>query len=300
MAEREVKYVEYVKSRFPQINISNIKFNFSDGKYSNIVIINDQFIFKFSRYDWTVGYLANEGKIINFIRDSVDMPLPNIEYLGPGIAKYNLIEGTPLFRNKILLLEDREQDFIAEQIGTFLKQLHSIPLKRVKNNKINEISANLTGEGFLSEYDSIQRKVYPYCSGYEKESIKQIFAPLLEDTDFLKFTPALIHADLTAHHFIYDSSYKRINAAIGFGSAGIGDPAYDVSAVLDSLGEAFLKRVEKYYGDMEELVDRARFYASFRHLDWAQKLADMITTRDFSEFQFDIPFGDRMPIGSKW
>lgn len=300
MAEKEIKYVEYIKNKFPQLDMSNIKFNLDDSRYNDIVVINDEFVFKFAKYDWTVSRLANEAKITCFLNRNIDRPLPQIEYLDPGISKCKFITGSPLFRNEILLLKESDQNYIAKQIGTFLKQLHSIPLKNLKINQIYEISTNLSREAFLSEYDDIQRKVYPYCDSYIKECIKQIFIPVLEDENFLEFSPALIHADLTPRHFIYDKGTKKINAVIGFGNAGIGDPAFDVAAILDGFGEILVKRMSRYYGDMTKLINRARFYACFNHVNWAKKTADMITTRDFSNFQFNLQANNIMPIGGKW
>jgi aminoglycoside 2''-phosphotransferase len=297
MAEKEVKYVEYIKSRFPQLDISNIKFNLSDGKYNDIVIINEESAFKFSRYDWTVAFLENEAKATNLINPYVGIPVPQVEYLDKGVAKYEFMKGTPLFRNEILLWKDNDQNYMAKQIGTFLKQLHAIPLKKAKASGIGEVTTNLSREAFLSEYENIKRKVYPYFDSYVKESVEQIFEPMLENKDFLKFNPAVIHANLTPTHFICDKDLRKINAVIGFGSAGIGDPAYDISILIDSLGETFVKRVGRYYGDMTSLLDRARFYAYFNHLIWAERLADRITTRDFSDFKFQIQASDIMPFG---
>ena len=300
MDEKEAKFVEYIKNKYPQLNICNVEFDLSNSMHNNIVIVDHEAVFKFSRYDWTVAFLANEAKIINFLRQYVDMPLPHMEYIYPGIATCEFIKGGPLFRNEILQLKDSDQNYIAKQIGTFLKQLHSIPLKTVEAGNIDQISTDLSREAFLSEYDDIQRKVYPYCDSYVKTSIQQIFAPILEDEDFLRFHPALIHADPAPRRFICDKKLKKINAVIGFGSAGIGDPAFDMGVILDSFGESFLKRISRYYGDITKLIDRARFYAYFNHLNWAKKTADMITTRDFLNFRVSIQISDVMPIGSRW
>lgn len=300
MAEKEQQYVEYIKRNFPQVKISDLKFNLSDGKYNDIVTVNDEVVFKFAKYDWTVAFLANEVNIIQFLSDFVEMPLPNIQYLDRGVARYDFIPGVPLFRNEVLLLRDRDQDRIAEQIGIFLKQMHSISLKLAKLNQIDEVAVDLTREGFLSEYETLQRKVYPYCDSYGKETIKQIFMPVLEDENFLTFEPALIHADLMPRHFIYDRELCSVSSVMGFGSAGIGDPAYDVSVILDNIGETFVKRIGRFYSGMEDFIDRARFYSSVNSLRWEKEVADMITTRDFSNFRFPMKERDIMPIGSRW
>lgn len=299
MSEKEVRYVEYIKNRFPQLDMSNIRFNLSDGKYNDVVIINEESVFKFARYDWTAAFLANEVKVTDFLSEYSNKFICQVEYLDPGIAKCKFIYGSPLFRNEMLLLKDSDQNYIAKQIGSFLRQLHSIPAKSLISNHMGQISDDLSREAFLSEYDDIQRKVYPYCDSYTKECIKQIFSPIVQNEDFLKFDPTLIHADLTPHRFICDKETKRINAVIGFGSAGMGDPAYDVGALLNGFGETFVKRIGRYYGDMTKIIGRARFYANFNHWNWAKRTADMITTRDFSQFRFDLHAIDIMPIEGK-
>lgn len=297
MDSKEVKYVEYIKNRFPQINISKIEYNLLDGTHNDIVIINGQHVFKFAKHDWSVAFLNNEVNIVNLISDYIDMPLPQFEYLGKGLAKCNFIKGVPLFRNEILLLENKVLDSIAEQIGIFLKQLHSIPLK---NKNIGEFPGDLTREGWLLQYDEIQNKVFPYCRSYSKEYIDQIFKPLLENENFLEFQPALIHGDLTPYHFFFDRDLHKINGIIDFSMAGIGDPAYDVGVILDNLGEAFVKRMSRYYNNISIFIDRARFYAYVSNVCWAKIVADMIITRDFTYFQFNAKERDIMPIGSKW
>jgi aminoglycoside 2''-phosphotransferase len=300
MAEKVVKYVEFIKTNYPQLHISNVKFNLADGKHNDIVIINDEHIFKFAKYDWTVTFLANQIKTTSFISKYIDMHLPLMEYLDNGIAKCELIKGEPLFLNEILLMNDSNQNNIAKQIGVFLRQLHAIPLKLVKINKIDEIPVDLSRGTILSDYGDIKRKIYPYCDDYTQKLIEQNFEAVFDNKDFFKFTPAMVHAEPAPRRFIYDKESKKINGVIGFGCTGIGDPAYDLGAIIESFGETFLRRIGKHYGDMTKLIDRARFYSYFNHLRWAKKTADMITTRDFSNFRFDMQARDSMPIGSKW
>ena len=228
------------------------------------------------------------------------MPLPQMDSVDLGVAICDLVQGKPLFRSEILLLKDSDQNYIAKQIGTFLRQLHAIPVKLAKTSHMNDIPVDLSRQAVLAEYDEIQRKVYPYCDGYTQECIRQVFAPVLENKEFLEYTPALIHGGPTPSRFLCDRELKKINAVIGFGCAGIGDPAYDIGAVLDGFGETFLRRIGRYYGDLSKLIDRARFYAAYGHLCWAKKAADMITTRDFSNLRFNPEATDSMPVGSKW
>lgn len=299
MSAKESEYIDYIKSKYPQIQISKIEYNLVDGKHNDIVIINDKQVFKFAKYDWSVGFLDNEVNILNLVRKDITMPVPKIESLEKGIARCSYIKGGPLFRNTLLLMDNKSQEAIAEQIGTFLKQLHSIPLDEKNNKDIYGCPVSLSREDWLAQYDEMQRKVLPYCNSYSKEYIAQIFKPLLNNKNFLEFEPALIHGDLMPYHFLFNKS-NRINGVIDFGLSGIGDPAYDVGIILDNLGETFVKRIGKYYKNIATFINRARFYAYVSNLCWAKTVADMITTRDFTHFQVNAKERDIMPIGSRW
>lgn len=300
MPGNETKYVDYIKKNFPQLRIGNIKFNVTDGMHCDIVIINEELLFKFSKYDWTVAFLSNQVKATGLIRNYVDMALPHMEYLEDGIAKCEFIPGDPLYRNEILLLNESDQNHLAKQIGVFLRQLHAIPLKPVTKSHLPEVPLDLSRDAVLAQFEDIKRKVYPYCDSYTQTYIERIFEPVLENENFLVHTPCLIHADLTPRRFIHDKRTKKINGVIGFGCSGIGDPAYDFGMLLEGFGETFVRRIGKYYGNLSDLIDRARFYACFRQIGQAKKSVDMIATRDFSNFRFQVTANDCMPVGCKW
>jgi len=300
MSAKETNYIEYIKGKYPQLQMSDIKYNLTDGEHSDIVVINNRYVFKFAKYDWSVGFLDNEAYIIGLAKKHLFMPLPRVEILEKGISKCNYIQGGPLFRNTLLLMDYKVQDTIAEQIGTFLKQLHSISLKDEGDGKISECPAFLSGEDWLSRYEEIQKKVFPYCDSYTKEYINQIFRPLHDDEDFLQYQPVLIHGDLMPYHFLFSNELKRINGIIDFGLSGSGDPAYDVGILIDNFGESFVKRISRYYKEIDSFIERARFYAYVSNVCWAKTVVDMLATRDFSNFRIYAKERDLMPIGSIW
>ncbi len=299
MDSKESKYVNYIKSRYPQKDISNIEFNFTDGKHADIIILNQKEVFKFSKYDWSAGFIENEVKIINLIERNLSISLPKAESLEKGIARFSYIKGKPLYRNILLQLGGRIQDMIAEQLGTFLKQLHFISLKGEELRDLPECQNAMTRDDWLVKCEEIERKVFPFCDSYSKDYFRQILRPLQEDKNFMDYHPCLIHGDLMPYHLIYNSSSTKISGVIDFGSSGIGDPAYDVGTVLDNLGEAFVKRMSKYYRNIAYFIDRARFYAYIDNLLWANSLSDMLASRDFTYLRIRAKERDIMPIGTR-
>ncbi len=300
MGSGELKYMEFIKQKYPQIDVSKIEFNTIDGKYSDIAIVNGEFVFKFAKHDWSAAYLHNEAAVIRFIREFVTLPLPYVEVLDKDVIKSNYIKGKPLFRNYLLVSDHYTMNSAARQIGIFLRQLHSIPLKKVRYAHIGDFPLDFSREGWLNELENIQRKISPYCTGYAREYINQIIRPAEDNKDFFDFQPVLIHGDLTPCHIFFDSSTGTVNGITGFGNTGIGDPAFDFGVLLDHLGETFVKRMNKYYGNVYTYLDRARFYAYISNLRWFRDVCDMISTRDFSRFQIQVKDRDILPVGSKW
>jgi aminoglycoside 2''-phosphotransferase len=301
MVEKEIRYLEFIKSRFPYIDILKIDFFLNREKYSDLVVLNDEIVFQFSKHDWTLAYLENEIKANALISRYSPVTLPALERIDREAVKYSKISGEPLNRDKILSLGIADQNHIAEQLGVFLKQLHSIPVKTAKQGGLDDSPVGMTRDYWLAEYEEIQRKVFPYADEHTKSAIALLFKPLIEDEDFLSWLPALIHADLTPEHILYDDAAKKIVRITGFSQSGIGDPAYDVSFIIGFLGEAFMKRVARFYPGVDSnLIDRARFYARADRLLWAKDVADMIATRDLTNFKFLLDERDLMPVGARW
>ncbi|AGC68554.1 aminoglycoside phosphotransferase [Thermoclostridium stercorarium subsp. stercorarium DSM 8532] len=298
MNSSELRYIEIIKSSFPQLDLSRIEFNKTDGTHSDIAIVNNEVVFKFARYDWSAAYLRNEAEVVGFIRDFITMDLPKVEMVYPNVSKRSFVKGSPLYRNILLKLDHHTQDAVARQIATFLDQLHNIPVKKAQYAGIGDSQMNKNREEWLLELETMQRKIAPYCTEYVKEYLRQIIQPAVENEEFFEFQPVLIHGDLKPNHILFDKSSRRITGIIGFDNAGFGDPAYDFGMLMDHLGENFLMRVNKYYPITSEYLDRARFYAYISNFMWYRDICDMIATRDFSRFQIPAKDRDILPLGA--
>ncbi|MGI6667961.1 MAG: phosphotransferase family protein [Acetivibrionales bacterium] len=298
MNSNELKYIELIKGRYPGLDISKIEFNKTDGSYSDIAVVNNEEVFKFAKYDWSAVYLKNEADVVRFIKDFISLPLPDVEMIDQNVSRRRYIKGSPLYRSILLKSGYRTQDTIASQIATFLKQLHSIPIKTVQHAEIGDSRMNLSHEDWMAELEMVQRKILPYCTGYVKEYLHQVIKPVMDDEKFFGFKPALIHGDLTPNHILFDQTSRRVSGIIGFGNAGLGDPSYDLGMLLDHLGEGFIKRMHKYYPITPACLDRARFYAYISSFMWLRDVCDMISTRDFSRFQIPAKDRDIYPLGT--
>ncbi len=299
MNQKEKKYLDYIRAHCPQIPLQNVTFHFQDGAHSDVVIADGKTVFRFSKYDWAVCYLTNAVRAVHLIKNYVDIPLPDLIQLEPGAVQYDFIPGKPLSRSEVLLGKSLEQYSFAKEIGTFLTQLHAVPLKEAKEARLDDRYAERKRLYWETRYHEFEKKLFPYCDNYTRETVREFFSLPLEQEDFFSCTPCLIHGDPSARHFICGRDSHEIVAAVGFGSSGIGDPAVDTGALLASFGEAFVSKVAEYDESIPEQLARARFYAAMRSLDRALELADRITTRDFSDFRIDLTEQGFLPVGRR-
>ncbi len=300
MGTKEAKYISYINSKYPQLKIDKIDCNFNDGKHADIVIVNEKEVFKFSKFDWSAGYIENEVNVLELMGKSLYVQVPKAEKIETGVAKLSYIKGEPLFRNYLMQQGSRIYDMFAEQTAMFLKQLHSTSLKGEVSKKIHECQACMSSEDWLDKFEEIERKVFPYCDSYSKEYCRLVFRPLMADEHFTDYQPVLIHGDFMPYHILVNKDTNRLSGIIDFGMSGIGDPAYDIGLLLDNYGEAFVRRMGRYYKNIMIYMDRARFYAQVNQLLWAKSLSDMLTTRDFSNLRIHTKDPEIMPIGTKW
>ncbi|MFD1176658.1 aminoglycoside phosphotransferase family protein [Paenibacillus puldeungensis] len=267
MEEHLSKYIKYIQEKNPKIEINNIHTNLTDGLHNDVVVINDCDVFRFAKHDFSKALLFNEYKVLQIVKQFVDMPVPNLEILDEGVSKYFFIKGRPIFRSNILNLHEDLQLQIAEQLGRFLSQLHSIPLSTIKENNINAFPGNGTRDSYMDLYSRIEAKLFPHMKSYVIECIQNVFRPVFNNPDFLEYIPTLIHGDLAPYHIIEESN--KVIGIIDFGVSGFGDPAHDVGVILDTLGEGFIKKISQYYKGIDSFIDRSRFYANVSSIRWA-------------------------------
>lgn len=267
MDEKLSKYNNYITGKYPNIEVSTIQTNLTDGLHNDIVIINGNEVFRFAKNDFSKELLLNEFRVIQIIKQYVEMPVPNLEIIDDGVSKYSLIKGNPIFRSNLMTLHVDHFNVFAEQIGRFLSQLHSIPLGEIQEHDISAFPGNGTRDSYLELYSRIEEKLFPHMKSYVVEHINHIFKPLFINKKFLDYDPVLIHGDLAPYHILEASN--KVVGIIDFGVSGTGDPAHDVGVILDTLGEEIANRISHYYEGINTFIDRSRFYANVSSIRWA-------------------------------
>jgi aminoglycoside 2''-phosphotransferase len=260
-------HLQRIRARFPDLAISTV-YEDRDGLVNDIVIVNDELVFRFPKDAQARQTLAREARILDLVRAHVAMPVPCFEHREDDMVVYRLIPGDPLERDDILSQDEATQDRLAEQLAVFLRQLHAIPPQAVEPGAARPDPAERL-ERYRRRLDEIERELFPLLMNSAKQWVRRLFAPVLDGQVPLEYTPALIHDDLASYHIRYDRAARRIAGVIDFGTARLGDPAADFALLINAYGESFLRRMARSYPAIASALDRARFMAGAIELEWA-------------------------------
>lgn len=255
---------ERIHAAFPNTDFCNAMTN-SDGMMNAVVIVEGR-VHRFARNDHSIKTLDEEIAAMELIRPYVTLPFPQFTRLDRDYVVYPYIKGDPLFRDDILSLPDADQDAIAEQLATFLRQLHTIPrdVCETAGLPVSEPNSKL----WTTLLDTFRRELFPLMISTTKTWVERHFAPVLKDANFLHYEPALIHDDLAPYHILYNANIRRIVGVIDFGTMYLSDPARDYAMLINLYGETVVRRMAKFDDRIAPLIDRARFYAGLYELEW--------------------------------
>ncbi len=285
-----------IRAHFPDVDPSQVEAN-ADGLMNDVYVLGGRRVVRFAKDDWARACLAKEARILDLARAYVSLRLPALDLFEDDMASYELIPGTPLYRSELLLWSQAEQDRLAQQLGTFLHQLHAIPPPELERCAIPVSDASPTRESCLSLYEEAERDLFPHMSSYVRGWVQRHFAPLFDGSLAWDHAPALIHGDLGPWHLLCDEATRRLTAVIDFGVAGLGDPAMDLSIIVDVLGESFMRRMAPYYPGLGAFIDRARFLAGLG-MGWVMRGLSTGNPR-WHTLHLSVA-RDVMPVGAPW
>lgn len=261
---RRADYIARIHAAYPALRIERLRLN-DAGQYNDILIVNDDVIFRFPRHDEGIERLEKEVALLERIRSLITLPIPEPLYhafmprvVGQVFAGYRMLPGEPLWIEHVPAMADAGAVArLASQMATFLRELHGIPPAAVA-----DILPAMDWQMRMHDlYDHLHDALFPHLPDDARARIADRFAGYLSDPGNFTFPPALVHGDFGAGNVLFDRSAGAVTGVIDFGSAGIGDPAHDVAVML-AYGERFVRRGFAAYPAMEAMLPRARFYLS--------------------------------------
>ena len=297
MIVAESDYLDHIRKHFPKLDLENVDFN-RDGMVNVAVIVNRERVFRFPREVWGIELLQNEMRVLDLVKRHVEILIPDWDFRSDEMISYPFIQGDPLLTDDVLRMSVAEKDAVAEKLGLFLKQIHSIPLSEVEAAGIDRSTTERTADDWLQFYDQIKEHLFPLMWEDGREWVRRHFAPLVEDHSLVHYDPVFMNGDLATYHLLFDRSTNLFKGIIDFGTAGVGDPAVDFATTINQYGESFLRRMSTVYPEVGDHIRRARFRAGTLELQW---LLQGILHKDNGMMVVHIGRArDAQPIDSSW
>jgi len=250
----------------PKLKIKRIEL-IDEGLFNEVVVVNNEYVFRFARSEEGVETLDREKRILDLIQPTVGFNIPVPDYCHKDCMVYRFIDGEPLMLEKIRSWDQNTRSRMAEGLGRFLFNLHGTDLARA-GETVPPTLAPVTRERWLKIYEGIKETVYPLLWKYQIQWAERVFGGMLNDERYFEYEPTLIHGDLRPYHILTDSEGRQIKGVLDFGVAGLGDPASDFGTLINTYGESFVSRMKSSYPDLERYLPRARFYAQALELQW--------------------------------
>jgi aminoglycoside 2''-phosphotransferase len=271
---KKQRYVESIRQAYPDLQITAAELN-EQGQNNDVLVVDGRWIFRFPRYAQALERLEIEAAILAAIESYITLPIPAPVYLalegreaGTAFLGYRRIEGESLWRETYQALEhalegETTLDQLAGQLAGFLKELHGVPVAEVASAVAatgRDLPRDDTYEICADLYRRMREKLFPHMRPDACAWAADHFETFLGGAANFEYQPVLKHSDFGTSNILFDPALGRICGILDFGSAGLGDPAYDFAGLLSSYGEGFLRRCARVYPELEGFLPRVRFY----------------------------------------
>lgn len=263
------QYLRRIQQWEPDIDLSRVRVD-PYGLNNLVFILDTQRVFRFPRSSESRSSLIQEASILSLVRNFVRIGVPELVYDEElDMGTYPILAGAPLYRHDFLRLPRQQMETFAADVAQFLADLHAIPLEKLSAS-LGHLRPPVVN--WQERLDEVRDGLYRYLWADQHAYIEDLFAPVLSgQLDMDAYTPVLIHNDLAAYHLLTDQASGRLTGVLDFGEATLGDPAMDYAALISTYGETPVHIMARKNPTINELLNRARFRASYLELEWALK-----------------------------
>lgn len=239
---------EWVKkiiiSNFENMKINHIR-QLGEGWMSRAYLINHEVVFRFPKEKDGAIDTEKEIKALPNLKKHISLNIPEFIYCGKQdnsypFVGYRLLPGEPMDEQLFCSLPSETKNKIAHQIAEFMDQISSFSVEQAKNLNIPEKNFY---QYYLETFNEVKEKAFTKINQDMQTYISFRFETYLENKDHFRYSPKLLHADLSMDHLLFDQERQELTGIIDFGDMKIGDPDYEYLYLLEECGEVFTKKV---------------------------------------------------------
>lgn len=240
-----------------------------EGWDNTAFLVNNEIIFRFPHREFGLKCMQHEIELLPKISSYLSFQATVPKYIGKpsdlfpySFAGYQMIVGAPLCDATNDLIDDH---FFAKQLATWLKELHSIPVKAIcPNLNIAELCWQFDIPHRIKRcYENLESyKNYFSNAGFDRSELIEV----IEKIKLFRFEntfQSVLHGDLYCRHVIVNENLQPAGL-IDFGDIFIGDPGIDLSVGMIFSENAF-KVFLNTYGDVDQTRLRILLFHAFAH-----------------------------------
>ena len=165
--DRQRLYLKCVTTARPKLTIDTGVF-YRAGQNNDLLLVNDELIFRFPKYGHGVAALRREQAILDAVRRRLPTATPHYIFHAPNDAKvgrafvgYRKLAGVPLWPEQFAQIDDDGTiDRLAEDLATFLQTLHAIPHQAIDY----PLQPAETQAAWSKIFARVRRVVYPHLN----------------------------------------------------------------------------------------------------------------------------------------
>lgn len=241
-----------IKGAFPDFKIESIKLE-GVGWDNSAFAVNGDYIFRFPQYEAVLEYVEREISLLPKLNEILPVPVPNIEFVGEREAGgscfqrfigYKRLPGDRLDKKQWARLDSKSKTLAAKEIAGVLDALHNFSTEAAIAMGIGREHHRKKANDFLA---TAKKSVFPLLAPSEQEGVERNIQAYLEDDSCLDYTPAVLHADLSAEHVLWDETKGHLSGILDWGDVVIGDPDFDLAGPYAVFGSDFIHRILEFW-----------------------------------------------------
>lgn len=280
MKDNEREYAVLIADQFPELNMQSIE-SLGEGYRNYAILVNGEWVFRFPKSQQGADELNKEIQLLPLLASHVKVGIPEFEYIGTQsdgrpFAGYRKVQGEILGEAGIASISEHASHRLAAELADFMNALNAFPVEMAIQAGVPV--RNLANEIHLLK-GAVEKQAFPHLKPSLRNYLNKRFQSFLEEPAYTRYTPALIHADLSPDHFLTDAHQTALTGIIDFGDAAISDPDYDYLYLLEDCGELFTRRVMAYRGEAD-LDDRIQKISLLVTFDQARYLLEGLESGD--------------------
>ena len=241
-----------IVEQFPQFADFPIHKVHSTGTVNAVYRLGEEYCVRLPRLDWAVKSLHNEWKVLSAISQSITLDIPQVIEKGKPSAVYPY--DWAIYRwiqGDVYGSETVDEFETTEALAQFIIELR----------KVNTFdNAPKAGRKPLLDLDEITINAITECKNdIDQQQVLKIWRELLTAKSW-DGIPVWIHADLLKPNLLVNGG--KLSGVIDFGSAGVGDPAFDIIPAWTVLSSNEARRLFRKLLNVDcDVWNRGKAYA---------------------------------------